>query len=198
MINDKKALISGYDEVLYPEKDYLLQVYYLFAQFLEYTTAFPPAAELTSFLKKAYLHHGRDELFERAAEVFAIDRVYKENFVRLHRAAQLPLKLLLFQESLAVLQQAAAERKQLILFVHGDPAEKLNRIRQTEWHGLDQQIKVYFSQELLAAGHQEPLLFILQDNQLLPEEVRFIGRSGVDSVAAAQARIDYLDLDDCR
>src|SRR5690606_6406040 len=138
MTNDKKALISGYDDVLYPEKDYLLQVYYLFAQFLEYTATFPPAAELTGFLKKVYLHHGRDGLFERAAEAFDIDLVYRENFVRRHRGAQLPLKLVLFQESLELLQQASSAGKQLILLGHGDPAEKLNRIRQTEWHGLDQ------------------------------------------------------------
>jgi phosphoglycolate phosphatase-like HAD superfamily hydrolase len=197
-MKEKKGWISGYDDVLYPEKDYLLQVYYLFAQFLEYTAAFPPAADLTDFLKKAYTHHGTERLFDRAAEHFGIDPVYKENFDRLHRSAQLPLKLLLFQEALKVLQQAASGGKQLILLVHGDPAEKLNRIRQTEWHGLDKRIKVYFSQELFAAGHNGPLQFILQDNRLLPEEVLFIGRSGTDSDAAKRAGVDYLDLDDCR
>ena len=45
----KKAFIFELDNVLYPEKDYLLQVYYLFASFLEYTEAFPPAADLTEF-----------------------------------------------------------------------------------------------------------------------------------------------------
>ncbi len=197
-MKEKKAWISGYDDVLYPEKDYLLQVYYLFAQFLEYTAAFPPAADLTDFLKKAYTHHGTEGLFDRAAELFGIDPVYRENFDRLHRSAQLPLKLLLFQEALTVLQQAAFGGKQLILLVHGDPAEKLNRIRQTEWHGLDKQIKVYFSQELLVAGYHEPLLFILQDNRLLPEEALFISRSGEDRNIAERAQVDYLDLDDCR
>lgn len=196
-MKEKKAWISGYDDVLYPEKDYLLQVYYLFAQFLEYTVAFPPAADLTDFLKKAYMRHGAEGLFDRAAELYAIDPVYNENFARLHRSAQLPLKLLLFQEALTMLQQAVADGKQLILLVHGDPAEKLNRIRQTEWHGLDKQIKVYFSQELLVSGHKEPLLFILQDNRLLPEEALYIGRSGAGSDAAARARMGYLDLDDC-
>ena len=33
----KKAFVFELDNVLYPEKDYLLQVYYLFASFLEYS-----------------------------------------------------------------------------------------------------------------------------------------------------------------
>ena len=35
-INTKQAFVFGLDDVLYPVKDYQLQVYYLFAQFIEY------------------------------------------------------------------------------------------------------------------------------------------------------------------
>ncbi|RZL53490.1 MAG: haloacid dehalogenase, partial [Pedobacter sp.] len=36
-IKTKKAFIIGFDNVLYPEKDYLLQVYYLFSEFITYS-----------------------------------------------------------------------------------------------------------------------------------------------------------------
>lgn len=37
LVKDKQIVIFELDNVLYPEKDYLLQVYYLFAQFIEYS-----------------------------------------------------------------------------------------------------------------------------------------------------------------
>jgi len=36
----KKAFIFELDNVIYPEKDYLYQVYYIFASLLEYTENF--------------------------------------------------------------------------------------------------------------------------------------------------------------
>src|SRR5690606_8319296 len=87
--DDKKALVFELDDVLFPKKDYLLQVYYLFAHLLEYTEAAPPAADLTEFLKTAYEHHGEAGLFERAADAFAIDRKYKVQFEGMHTTARL-------------------------------------------------------------------------------------------------------------
>src|SRR5690554_1643403 len=91
-----KAAIFELDEVIYPKRDYLLQVYYLFAQFLEYTEAHPPASELVDFLKKSYEHHGEEGLFAKAIDVFGIPSHYEVNFDRLHRQAQLPVELLLY------------------------------------------------------------------------------------------------------
>ncbi len=78
----KKAFIFELDDVLYPKKDYDLQVYYLFAAFLEFQEAFPPANDLVTFLKKAYENQGTNKLFEKAQEVFGFNAKYKENFER--------------------------------------------------------------------------------------------------------------------
>ena len=55
---NKKAFIFELDNVLFPERDYLLQVYYLFANFIEFTETVPSSTELTNFLKTVYEHHG--------------------------------------------------------------------------------------------------------------------------------------------
>src|SRR3546814_13229661 len=118
---NKKALLFEVDNVLFPEKDYLLQVYYLFAHLLEYTETVPPAAELTGFLKTAYEQHGETGLFDRAAEAFAIDPKYRVQFERMDRTARLPAKLLLYQSVLDLIHTAHNDGNRLLLFTRGDP-----------------------------------------------------------------------------
>ena len=55
----KTAFVFELDNVLYPEKDYLYQVYYLFAGFLEYTELLD-AKVLVSLMVKTFEEEGRD------------------------------------------------------------------------------------------------------------------------------------------
>lgn len=50
---------------------------------------------------------------------------------------------------------------------------QLNKLRQVEWNGLDQVLKVYFQEELMARG-LDPLGFLLQDNGLNADDVLYI------------------------
>lgn len=170
---NKKALLFEVDDVLFPKKDYLLQVYYLFAHLLEYTETVPPAAELTGFLKTAYERNGEAGLFDRAAEAFTIDTKYRVQFERMHRTAQLPAKLLLYQAMLDLMRTANQQGKQLLIFTAGDPAMQLNKLRHVEWNGLDRSVKVYFREELQAKGH-DPLDYLLQENGLETADVLYI------------------------
>jgi len=170
---NKKALLFEIDDVLFPKKDYLLQVYYLFAHLLEYTETVPPAGDLTTFLKTAYERHGEAGLFDRAAEAFAIDTKYRAQFEHMHKTARLPAKLLLYQAMLDVMREAHRNGKQLLVFTDGDPMVQLNKLRHVEWNGLDQQVKVYFKAELRAKGH-EPLDYLLGENGLRPADVVYI------------------------
>lgn len=170
---DKKALVFELDDVLFPKKDYLLQVYYLFAHLLEYTAAAPPAAELMEFLKTAYQQHGEAGLFERAADAFSIDRKYKVQFEGMHTTARLPAKLLLYQAILDLMSEANRQDKHLLIFTDGEPTMQLNKLRHVEWNGLDKAVKVYFKAELRAKGY-EPLDYLLQENGLQKEDVLYI------------------------
>lgn len=182
---DKKALIFEVDDVLFPKKDYLLQVYYLFAHLLEYTETVPPAGELTGFMKTAYEHHGEAGLFERAAGAFAIDTKYEVQFERMHRTARLPAKLLLYQAMLDLMREATQQGKQLLVFTDGDPTMQLNKLRHVEWNGLDRLVKVYFQEELRAKG-REPFDYLLQENELQAAEVLYIHAGRTPDLAAAR------------
>ena len=194
--NSKKGYIFELDDVLYPERDYLLQVYYLFANFIEFTETVPASNELVSFLKSAYEHHGPDGLFERASQMFGIDEKYRENFKRLHLIAQLPLKLVLFPHMLTLLQNMVIDRKQIFLVTNGDPATQLNKIRQVEWHGLEQYLVVYFADEIKPKPETDVLEYILSKHQLLRKDLVVVGRSDIDEEFASAAGIDFVDSND--
>ncbi|PRY53355.1 phosphoglycolate phosphatase-like HAD superfamily hydrolase [Arcticibacter pallidicorallinus] len=190
----KKAFIFELDNVLYPEKDYLLQVYYLFANFLEYIETVPPAGDLIAFMQKSYEHQGKEGIFDSAQEVFGIDEKYRENFLRLHREAKLPLKLLLYKEMLDLLQQITVDRKQIFLVTAGNPIQQLNKIRHMEWNGLENYLKVFFTDELEPKPAPGVLINILKDNSLDASEVVLIGTAGDDELFAKNAAIEFVSV----
>lgn len=172
-----KAVIFELDDVIYPKRDYLLQVYYLFAQFLEYTETHPPASELVDFLQKAYEHHGEEGLFDKAAEVFGIAEKYHANFDRLHRQAQLPVELLLYAEVEELMQGLKQADKSILVFTDGEPLMQLNKLKHVKWNGLDRVLRAYFSEELAQRGEQ-PLAFVFKQLGLSERDITYIGKDG--------------------
>src|SRR5690606_42062687 len=67
---DKKIYLFEIDDVLFPKKDYLLQIYYLFSQFAEFTEGRPIATELVNYMRDYYLENGEDHLFQQTAKKF--------------------------------------------------------------------------------------------------------------------------------
>ncbi|MGX5687798.1 HAD hydrolase-like protein [Arcticibacter tournemirensis] len=191
----KKAFVFELDNVLYPERDYLLQVYYLFANFLEYSETFPPAAQLTEFFKKAYEHAGPNLIFDKAREAFGISEKYRENFSRLHRQAQLPLKLLLFDDMLKLLQDIVIDRKEIFIVTAGDPVQQLNKIRQIEWNGLEKYLRVYFTNEVKPKPSPDVLLEILKLHNLEANDVLVAGVESLDAIFAENAGIDFVKIE---
>lgn len=192
----KKAFIFELDNVLYPERDYLLQVYYLFASFIEYIETVPAADDLTAFLKNVYEHHGTLEIFDKAQATFRIDEKYRENFERLHVSARLPLKLLLFDKMLKLLQDIIVDRKKIFIVTDGNPEQQLNKIRQMEWNGLESYLTVYFADEIQAKPETGTIDRILSDHQLLRKDLVIIGSTETDRQFAENSGIDFIYKDD--
>jgi FMN phosphatase YigB (HAD superfamily) len=189
----KKAFIFELDNVLYPEKDYLLQVYYLFANFIEFTETTPTSRELTDFLKTSYELHGKKNLFQRASKLFGIDEKYLQNFEKLHSTSRLPLKLFLYGQMLTLLQNIVVDRKQIFLVTNGNPEVQLNKIRQVEWNGLEKYLTVYFADEIRPKPETDVLELILGKHNLLRKELVVIGDNDIDQEFASAEGIDYID-----
>lgn len=141
-----KAIIITLDDALFPKKDYLLQVYYLFAEFMSYTEQLD-AKSILDFMSGEYLRHGEVAMFKSTASKFGIAQKYQQNFDLLHETARLPLKLLLFQQVLQLLKNAVERNIAIFILAEGRPEVAINKIKQLEWNTLEQYLKVYFTAE---------------------------------------------------
>ena len=172
-IKDNQAFIFELDDVLYPAKDYWLQVYYLFAQFIEYGEQIE-ASGIIQFMEETYRQEGRQGIFEKTALRFNLPEKYHINFDLLQQNARLPLKLLLFAPLLEFMKAVQDAGKLLFLLVEGQPEEQLNKIRQMEWNGLERYLKVYFLQEM-EGGYKGGIDKICSEHRLKTEEILIVG-----------------------
>ena len=193
LYHNKNAFIFELDQVLIPSKDYDLQVYYLFANFIEYLEAFPNAKDMIEFITKRYQIKGNENMFEEVRATFGIDVKYQENLKLLFTNAKLPLKILLYKESLMLLQDLVVNRKRLFILTSGNPKMQLNKIIQTEWNGLDQYLKVYFADEYEEKPSCKALEQLLNDHQIDREEAVLIGTQEIDKQMASDFGITYTN-----
>jgi FMN phosphatase YigB (HAD superfamily) len=187
----KEAFIFELDNVLYPEKDYLYQIYYLFTAFLEYTELIN-AKEATSFMVETYLTEGKEVVFDRLKERFEIDEKYRQNFNQLIHTAKLPLKLLLDQNMLRLIQEIVVDRKKLFILTNGNPEQQLNKIKQTEWHGLEPYLTCYFADEIAPKPETDCIDLLINDHKLQRRNVLMIGNSDIDRQCADASGIDLI------
>lgn len=189
----KKAFVFELDNVLYPEKDYLFQVYYLFASFLEYKELHD-AKVLTKLMTDTYEHEGDEFIFDRVQEKFLIDEQYRYNFDLLHVTARLPLKLLLYKDALTLLQDIVVDRKQIFILTNGNPEQQLNKIKQTEWNGLETYLTCYFADEVSPKPEPDALHHIIKTHNLERRDIVMIGNTVTDEQCAAAAGVDYMEF----
>ncbi len=188
----KKAFVFELDNVLYPEKDYLLQVYYLFGAFLEYKELLDGKV-LTCLMTETYEKEGSANIFDVVRERFKISEEYRYNFNLLHLTARLPLKLLLYKDMLTLLQDIVVDRKQIFILTNGNPEQQLNKIKQTEWHGLEKYLTCYFADEIKPKPEPDALHYILKNHDLERRDIIMIGNSETDEFCAEAAGVDYIE-----
>lgn len=171
---EKKGYIFELDDVLFPKQDYLLQVYYLFANIIEYTDQNVAANELSDFLKDTYIKEGEQDLFAKMLEKYPISKRHEDAFKAMHVNAKLPLKLLLYKQILALLTYLVGEEKSVFILTKGNPLMQMNKIKQIEWNDLDQFIKVYFYDEIILKSVLTPLDYLLNENNLFAKDTVFV------------------------
>lgn len=191
----KIAFIFELDNVIYPEKDYLYQVYYLFSSFLEYTELLD-AKVITDFMVNTYVEEGKDVVFDRVKKKFGIDEKYRINFQHLLLTVKLPLKLLVYQAVLDLMQEIIVDRKQLFIVTNGNAAQQLNKIKQTEWHGLEPYLTCYFAEETRPKPETDVIELLMKEHNLNRKDMLMIGNTDIDRFCAEGVGIDYISLDE--
>lgn len=191
-IDDRKNdFIFELDDVLYPEKDYLYQVYYLFAGFLEYTELLD-AKVLVNLMVNTFEEQGRDAVFGVLQDKFKLDDKYLFNFNHLHKTAKLPLKLLLYADMLKLMQDIIVDRKKLFIVTNGEPEVQLNKLKQIEWHGLDKYTVCYFANELAPKPEPDIIYQLINDHHLQRREMVITGNAEADMLCAQTCGIDFI------
>lgn len=187
----KQAFIFELDNVLYPEKDYLYQVYYLFASFLEYTELLD-ATVMVNLMTRTFEQEGRDAVFNRVQEKFKLDEKYRTNFNQLHLTAKLPLKLLLYADMLQLMQDIVVDRKKIFIVTNGNPAQQLNKLKQMEWHGLEKYMVCYFANEIKPKPEPDTIDKLMSDHNLNRREIVMVGNEQADVLCAEACGIDFI------
>ena len=189
----KSAFVFELDNVIYPEKDYIFQVYYLFASLLEYTELFD-AKVMTDLMVATDNTEGKGHVFDKLKEKFAIDEKYRINFQHLMLTAKLPLKLLVYQAVLDMLQEIVVDRKKIFIVTNGNPALQLNKIKQIEWHGLEAYLTCYFAEESLPMPEPDVLNLLMKEHDLSRRDLVLIGQSEAMELCAQACGVDYYNV----
>jgi len=191
----KTAFIFELDNVLYPEKDYLYQVYYLFSALLEYTE-FIDAKVATDTLIDAYNKEGKDFAFDRLKEKFNLSERFRYSLNNLLLTAKLPLKLLIYQNMLNLLQEIVIDRKKVFIVTNGNPVQQLNKIKQTEWHGLEEYLTCYFAEETTPKPEPDVVDLLIKEHNLRRRDVVMIENSEIDRLCGEKSGIDVINVND--
>lgn len=192
-ISTKQAFIFDLDNTLYPEKDYLYQIYYMIGQFIEYQETFDHD-KITKFLIDEFEQNGRKNLFNKLIERFGLSEEYMENFLRLMRTGRLPLRLMLYKEIEILLNELVDLDKKIFILTNGNPEQQYNKIIQIDWNGLQQYIKCYFANEIKPKPAPDAMLKIIEEHELNKDEIIFIGDSVEDEECAKAAGVEFCYL----
>lgn len=189
----KTAFIFELDNVIYPEKDYLFQVYYLFASAIEYTDLVD-AKTTTDLMVATYLEEGHEVVFDRVKEKLDVNEKYRQSFEHLLLTAKLPLKLLVYKNVLELLQEIVVDRKKIFIVTNGNTQQQLNKIKQTEWNGLEPYLMCYFTYESRPKPETDAIELLIKEHNLNRRDIMMIGATDADSMCAEGVGIDYTDV----
>jgi hypothetical protein len=191
LLKNHEVFVFDLDEVIFPKKDFLLQVYYLFAQFVEYTEQLS-ATEILTFMKTYYLDYGEEDVFEKTIVEFKIDPKYKLNFDLLLKGARLPLKLIMHEKCKVFMQAIVALEKKIFLLISGHPEAQLNKIRQMEWEGLAPQLTVFFKEEIKTNESDSGLNNLIISQNLVRSNILVIESVSDGMKSNFQANVNFI------
>ncbi len=170
---DRSVYLLEIDDLLFPKRDYLLQVYYLFSNFVEFTEGRALSKAMVDYMKNIYEERGEVAVLSETIEHFKLSDRYTENFERLQANAHLPLKLFLPERTKAFLQRLSTSKKHIGILTDGNPVEQLNKLKHIDWqefHPLLSSLKVFFLKEL-QFRNLEALDFLAETYQVEKDDI---------------------------
>lgn len=94
---------------------------------------------------------------------------------------------------LSLLQEIIIDRKKVFIVTNGKPEQQLNKIKQVEWHGLEQYLTVYFAEETFPKPESDVIDLLIKDHSLQRRDLLMIANSETDKLCAEACGIDYIN-----
>lgn len=188
-----KAYIFDLDNTIYPEKDYLYQVYYLIGKYIEEKEK-ASSKEITEFLVYQFEKSGRKNLLNKLLDKFSLPESYMEDMLEIMRTAKLPLKLHMFKPVFELMQELVSNKLKIYILTNGNPGQQLNKIKHIEWLGLEDQVTCYFANEICPKPAPDALNHILTTHSIEKDDVILIGDSKEDEYCAKAAGVFFMDV----
>ena len=73
-------------------------------------------------------------------------------------------------------------------------AWQLNKIKQTEWNGLENYLTCYFADEIKPKPATDVIDLLLSEHNLERRDLIMIGNSEEDSLCAEACGVDYIEV----
>jgi FMN phosphatase YigB (HAD superfamily) len=100
----------------------------------------------------------------------------------------------LYQQMLDLMQEIVIDRKKLFIVTNGNPEQQLNKIRQIEWHGLEQYLICYFANEYASKPEPDAIHTLIHEHELQRRDLLMIGSTKADELSAEASGIDYIEV----
>jgi len=88
------------------------------------------------------------------------------------------------------------DRKKVFIVTNENPAQQLNKIKQTEWHGLEEYLTCYFAEETAAKPEPDVLHLLIKEHNLQRRDIVMIENSETDRRCAETCGIDTINVND--
>jgi phosphoglycolate phosphatase-like HAD superfamily hydrolase len=102
---------------------------------------------------------------------------------------------LLDQHLISLLQEVVVDRKRLFVVTNGNPLMQLNKIRQTDWQGMENYLTCYFAEETAPKPEPDSIHQLLSEQGLHRRDLVMIGNATADRLCAEACGIDYFNAD---
>src|SRR6185312_12856013 len=95
---------------------------------------------------------------------------------------------------LKLLQEIVVDRKKIFIVTNGNPEQQLNKIKQTEWNGLENYLTCYFANEVAPKPETDAIDLLIRDHNLQRRNILMIGKEEADEQCAEASGVDFIML----
>lgn len=178
------------DNTLYNEIDYLFGAYDFMGRNIQ--SLFPEckSEEISGFLKRVFLEEGRNELFEKCISAYGLPLDYKGSMLSAMREVQFDEKISLYPDAVNILK-CALSHAEVFIITNGNLDQQINKVKQIEWHGLLENIKVVYA----VSTKPKPAPDSFFSLGISPElKCLYVGDADTDEQFSMNCNIDFLHI----